>query len=162
MTNEVMTIIKALLSVMIAILCLCLSRYRLEENKKYTDKYEGNTQLLLFRLILTRLLKGLSIIMLVGIITKKLDVFLAFYIIAPAILALNFIFFNTGRMKGIMTFIKGFYYLGLTVISMIQFCLKNQEVSELALGFTLSLAIFESIIALFEGYLQIHEAKEEY
>lgn len=161
MTNEIFEIVKAFLSLAVAILCLALSKYRAKENEKYAIKYENNATFLLLRLLLTWLLKGMSILMLIGVIINRLDVFIAFYILTPTLIALNLIFFNTDWMKGVLTFVKGFYYLGLTVISLIQFLLKNQDVAELALGFTLSLAIFESITALSEGYSKICSAKNK-
>ena len=54
------------------------------------------------------------------------------------------------------TLIKGFYYLGLSIISLIQFLCESQNVAELALGFTLALAIFESIAAICEGIMGNH------
>lgn len=161
MDNAIVEIVKAFLSLAVSILCLVLSRYRAKENEKYATKYENNATLLLLRLLLTWLLKGISIIMLVGIITNRLDIFIAFYVLTPTLIALNLMFFNTDWMKGVLTFIKGFYYLGLTVISLVQFLLRNQNVAELALGFTLALAIFESITALSEGYLKMCSAKNK-
>lgn len=152
MTNEVFAIIKRLFAIIIAILCIVLSRYRAAENRKYADKYDGNTRLLLYRLLLTGLFKAISIIMLWGIITNKVDIFVAFYIFVPVLIALNLIFFNSEWMNGIMTFIKGIYYVGLIIISIIQFLLKNEDVGELALGFTIALAIFDCVNALSEGY----------
>jgi hypothetical protein len=161
MDNEIVEIVKVFLSLAVSILCLVLSRYRAKENEKYATKYKNNATLLLLRLLLTWLLKGISIIMLVGVITNRLDIFIAFYILTPTLIALNLMFFNTDWMKGVLTFTKGVYYLGLTVILLLQFLLKNQDVAELALGFTLALAIFESITALSEGYLKMYSAKNK-
>lgn len=160
MTNEVIMVIKEVFSFGIAIICLVLSKHRSKENETYATKYYGNSKQLVARLILTKLLQCISIVILIGIITNSFDAFIAFYILIPIMIALNLIFFrNTDWMMGAMTFIKGFYYLGLTIISMVQFLLKIQDVSELALGFTLSLAIFEGITALSDGYLKMQRSK---
>lgn len=45
----------------------------------------------------------------------------------------------------------------LSIISLIQFLCENQNVAELALGFTLALAIFESIAAISEGIMKLQK-----
>lgn len=97
--------------------------------------------------------------MLICIVTKVLSVFIALYILTPLFIALHMILFNTDYLKGVMTFTKGIYYVGLTIISVIQVFFTTVNVAELALGFTLSLAIFESVSALYDGYKTIQEAK---
>ena len=67
--------------------------------------------------------------------------------------------FNSDYLKGVMTFTKGIYYVGLTIISIIQVFLTTANVAELALGFTLSLAIFESVTALDDGYKNMKKSK---
>ena len=101
----------------------------------------------------------ISIAMLICVVTKVLSVFIALYILTPLFIALHMIFFNTDYLKGVMTFTKGIYYVGLTIISVIQVFFTTVNVAELALGFTLSLAIFESVSALYDGYKTIQEAK---
>lgn len=159
MNNEIVLLLKTLLSLGIAFLCIYLSKYRYQENKKYASKYENNTKMLVFRLIVTWLFKWGSIAMLIGIITKILSVFIALYILIPLLIALHMIFFNTDYLKGVMTFTKGIYYVGLTIISVIQVFFTTANVAELALGFTVSLAIFDSVTSLYDGYKNIQEAK---
>lgn len=48
-------------------------------------------------------------------------------------------------------------YQCLSIISLIQFLCENQNVAELALGFTLALAIFESIAAISEGIMKLQK-----
>lgn len=159
MSSEIIQTLEALLSLGIAFLCVCLSKYRYQENKKYAVKYENNTKMLIFRLIITEMFKWGSIAMLIGIIIKALSVFLTLYIFIPLLIALHIIFFNSNYLKGVMTFTKGIYYVGLTIISIIQIFLTTANVAELALGFTLSLAIFESVTALDDGYKNMKKPK---
>lgn len=136
MTNEIIETVKSCLTLLIAILCLIFSKSRFKENKRYAVKYENSSILLILRLILTYLLKIISIIILIGICTNKLDVFIAFYVFTPMLICLQLIFFYTNDTKAMFTLVKGFYYLGLSIISLIQFLCENQNVAELALGFT--------------------------
>ena len=63
---------------------------------------------------------------------------------------------------GLFTIVKGCFYLLLTVISTAEYVLvENADLAKLALGFTLSLAVFEAITALIEGIKRIKEAVEE-
>ena len=155
MNNEIVLLLEALLSLGIAIFFVYLSKYRYCENKKYASKYENNKKMLIFRLIVTEILKWGRIC----VVTKVLSVFIALYILTPLFIALHMIFFNTDYLKGVMTFTKGIYYVGLTIISVIQVFFTTVNVAELALGFTLSLAIFESVSSLYDGYKTIQEAK---
>lgn len=159
MNNEFVLLLESLLSLGIVFFYLHLSKYRYRENKRYASKYENNKEMLIFRLKVTVVLKWGSIAMLICLITEVLSVFIALYILTPLFIALNKILFNTDYLKGVMTFTKGIYYVGLTIISVIQVFFTTVNVAELALGFTLSLAIFESVSALYDGYKTIHEAK---
>lgn len=160
MTDEIFDIIKAIMSLVVAILCLYLSKYRTEQNNIYADKYANNKSLLILRLSITYLLKGLTIVFLIGLLMKWIDSFVAFYIFVPILISLNLILYgNTEWMEGFVTFIKGIYNIGLVSISLIQFLLFNTDVEILALGFTISLAIFEGVDALFEGYSKMQETK---
>ena len=57
MNNEIVSLLESLLSLGIAFFCLCLSKYRYRENKKYASKYENNKKMLIFRLIRNRNIK---------------------------------------------------------------------------------------------------------
>lgn len=116
MNNEIVLLLEALLSLGIAIFFVYLSKYRYCENKRYASKYENNKKMLIFRLIVTEILKWGSIAMLICVVTKVLSVFIALYILTPLFIALHMIFFNTDYLKGVMTFTKGIYYVGLTII----------------------------------------------
>lgn len=154
-------IVKAVLSSAVAIVCLYLSRYRMKRNEEYAEKYASKVSWLLLRLLITWSLKGVSIVMILGMVTKFLDIFIVFYILTPMLIALNLILFDsTDWMWGFMTFVKGFYYLGLIIISTVQFLLGSEEVTVLALGFTLSLAIFEATTALADGCSKMQRAKQ--
>jgi hypothetical protein len=148
------------MSLIMALVCLYLSKYRAEQNKIYADKHVNNTNLIILRLFITNLLKGLTIVLLLGTWGKWINPFISFYILVPALIALNLILYGqTVWLKGFVTFVKGIYYVGLVIISLIQFLLYNTDVEILTLGFTMSLAMFECVGALFEGYSKMQEAK---
>ena len=108
MTNEIIETVKSCLTLLIAILCLIFSKSRFKENKRYAVKYENSSILLILRLILTYLLKIISIIILIGICTNKLDVFIAFYVFTPMLICLQLIFFYTNDTKAMFaTVYKG-------------------------------------------------------
>ena len=79
MNNEIVLLLEALLSLGIAIFFVYLSKYRYCENKRYASKYENNKKMLIFRLIVTEILKWGSIAMLICVVTKVLSVFIALY-----------------------------------------------------------------------------------
>lgn len=160
MDNSFLEIMKALLSIVVALLCLILSKFRMQENRRFAIKYKDDTIMLRLRLLLTWTLKGLSVVILVGLSTNKLNVFCALYILTPILISLNLISYDSEWLKGFYIFIKGFYYMGATIISTIQYSFKGQEFGELVLGFSLSLAIFESITALSEGYKKMSNAQK--
>ena len=95
MNNEIVLLLEGLLSLGIAIFFVYLSKYRYCENKRYASKYENNKKMLIFRLIVTEILKWGSIAMLICVVTKVLSVFIALYILTPLFIALHMIFFNT-------------------------------------------------------------------
>lgn len=129
-------------------------------NIEYSEKYSGNASRLVLRLLITWSLKAMSLVMILGTAMHFLDPFIAFYILTPVLIALNLILFDrTNWIWGFTTFVKGFYYFGLIIISSIQLLLEIEEASVLALGFTLSLAIFECLTALSDGYRKMHDIK---
>ena len=156
MNDEIILILETLLA--LGITGLCLSKYRYCENIKYAIKYENNTKMLLFRLIVTETIKWGNVLMLIGLITKTFPIFIALYIFTPLFIAIHIMLFNTNYLKGVMTFTKGIYYVGLTIISAIQILFDSADITKLALGFTLSLAIFESVTALYDGWKNIQES----
>jgi hypothetical protein len=80
MSSEIIQTLEALLSLGISFVCVCLSKYRYQENEKYAVKYENNAKMLIIRWIITEIFKWGSIVMLIGIIIKELSIFLALYI----------------------------------------------------------------------------------
>lgn len=110
-------------------------------------------------MIVTETIKWGNVLMLIGLITKTFPIFIALYIFTPLFIAIHIMLFNTNYLKGVMTFTKGIYYVGLTIISAIQILFDSADITKLALGFTLSLAIFESVTALYDGWKNIQESK---
>lgn len=98
-----------------------------------------------------------------GIPAKEVDVFILFYLFAPFLFSLWVFSFGINNIAlGLFTIVKGCFYLLLTVISTAEYVLvENADLAKLALGFTLSLAVFEAITALIEGIKRIKEAVEE-
>ncbi|WP_448861293.1 hypothetical protein [Clostridium sp.] len=155
MDKDIVELIKSLLTLGMAMIALFLSTYRSHENEKYAEEYKDSSKMLLFRWLLTYLIKGLSVGMLIGIFVNKIDIFVAFYVMTPLLIALNLIFFQSEKMNGILTFLKGGYYLGVIAVSAIQFFLKSDGMAETAIGLTMALAIFESVSAISDGYKKI-------
>lgn len=81
MNREIVLLLETLLSLGIAFFCVYLSKYRYRENKRYASKYENNKKMLIFRLIVTDILKWGSIAMLICIVNKVLSIFIALYIL---------------------------------------------------------------------------------
>gem|GEM_PF-1288756 len=162
MFDVITEIVKFVVPLIVATICFLLSNYRFKNNTGYAVKFNDDSGKLIFRLIITEFLKWSGIILILGLIMNFIDGFIAFYIFTPIMIALNLILFDsTDWMWGFMTFVKGCYYFGLIIISAIQFFLGSKEVATLALGFTLSLAIFESITALSEGYRKMKKAEQD-
>lgn len=156
MTDEVVVGVKMLFSLFVTFILLWLSKKRVKENEKYAERNSDNSKKIITRLLLTSCFKWGSIALVWLMSCNKVDGFIAFYVFTPIFIISNSIFFrNIDYMMGIITFIKGFYYLGLTIISIVQFLLKIQDTAEIALGFTLALAIFEGATALTDGYFKI-------
>ena len=70
MSSEIIQTLEALLSLGISFFCVCLSKYRYQENEKYAVKYENNAKMLIIRWIITEIFKWGSIVMLIGIIIR--------------------------------------------------------------------------------------------
>jgi len=149
--KEIADFVKSILVLSIVIVSYILSLYRLRKNTEYANKYGDNTFKLLTRLMLTWLIKGLCLLMLFGIIKNKIDIFIVFYVMMPSWIALNLLLFRSQWMSGLFIVLKGVYYLGVIVVSAIQFFLKSDSMTETAIGFTMALAIFESVTALSDG-----------
>lgn len=161
MASEIIKLLESILSIVITIFCIYLSRYRCEENKKYAEKYANNTVMLLVGLFVDNILKWASYLIVFALVLGKLSVFIGFYIFVPTLIGLHIIFYNDEYIKGLMTMIKGLYYIGVIIVSIIQVFFVAEKISELAIGFTLSLAIFESLTALSEGYKNVCKSKRK-
>ena len=162
MTNEVTALVCAFFGFIVAIISLCLSKSRFRENEKLAKKYEKNYFMLCARLVITTVLKVMSVILLICILTDLIDTFIIFYIFTPLLIIMNVIFFGESHtINAIMTLTKGGYYIGLAIVSGVQFVIGNPNIAELALGFTLALSIFEGIPSLYDGYIQLHHAKRD-
>ena len=161
MANEISALISALLGFVVAIISLRLSKLRFQENKKLAKKYENNRFVLCARLVITQVLRFMSVVLLICSLTDLIDTFIIFYIFTPVLIIMNVIFFGESHtIKAVMTFTKGGYYIGLAIVSGIQFVMGTPDVAELAVGFTLALSIFEGIPSLYDGYIQLIIQKE--
>ena len=151
------------IEVIMALFCLVLSKYRYEKNKEYAEKYFDDPTVLIVRLIITSVLKWGSVGVLLLTFLNKIPLFFAFYIVPPIILSLNLILFDYSEwMWGLFTAIKGAYYAGIAIISFCQYYLTSDaDIIKSALGFTLSLGIFESITAISNGFTGMREARRK-
>ncbi len=76
-----------------------------------------------------------------------------FYFLVPLVISVFFLLngINESALKRFALF-KGFFYFLLVVISMVHYVYEeNTDLGRLALGFTLSIAVFESVIGFIEG-----------
>lgn len=161
MTNETAALVSAFFGFVVAVISLSLSRLRFRENMKLAEKYENSRFMLWVRLFITIVLKAMSIVLLISSLTGLIDAFIIFYIFTPLLIIMNVIFFGESHsIKAIMTLTKGGYYIGLAIVSGIQFVIGNPDIAELALGFTVALSIFEGIPSLHDGYIQLYHTKE--
>lgn len=161
MASEISGLISASFGFVVAVISLCLSNLRFQENKKLAKKYENNRFMLHARLVVTEVLKVMSVVLLICSLTDLIDTFIVFYIFTPLLIIMNVIFFGEAHtIKAVMTLTKGGYYIGLAIVSGIQFVMGIPNVAELALGFTLALSIFEGIPSLYDGIIQLIIQKE--
>lgn len=139
-----------------------LSRYRYKQNQKYAKEYANDRRKILNRLIITNAVKALSTAAIFGIMINKLDIFLVLYVVTPCIIAITYLFFyKEDWIQGFLTFVKGAYYLGLAIVSVIQYFLKTVDIATLALGFTTSLAVFECTSAMTDGYYKMRKTRNK-
>lgn len=79
-------------------------------------------------------------------------VFAQIYIAIPlAISGLYILRYRDKKIINAYLCLKGLYYLSLAIYSIWQYYSESQRLSELAIGFTIALAIFESVTALRES-----------
>ena len=157
-TNEI--IIKSF-EVLIAFICVVLQQYRMQRNANYAKDYEDNTGKLWSRIFITKAMQCLTLLLLWVMNHNYLDSFISVNILTPGMIILNLYLFGiTDWMRGLFILSKGVYYCGLTVVSAVQYFLKSEDAAVLALGFTMSLAIFEAITAISDGYIKMRDARE--
>ena len=89
--------------------------------------------------------------------TETIDVFVLFYLFTPLIFSIIvFSFGITEVTLGIFTIAKGIFYIGLALISTAEYIyVEDADLAKLALGFTLSLAVFEAITSIIDGIKRI-------
>ena len=155
-------IIQSALQLIVALVSLVLQKYRYEKNKEYSEKYFNNVKVIVLRKIITEGLRWGSYCALILPLTNIIDPFYTLYIMTPIILALNLVLFDsTEWLWGLFTMVKGIYYAGIAFISICQYYIQaDAGLMKCALGFTLSLGIFEAITAIASGLKSMREAKE--
>lgn len=136
--------------VVIAALLICLAW------KKYHVKYlRENETVSVKREYVAMVYAAVIIIVVIGII-KLLGWFAGIYIAIPLSVAVMYLLRKKEEaIQGFCLLLKGGYYLILSVYSTIQYYSKSEKLAELAVGFTISLAIFESATALSDGIIKI-------
>lgn len=87
----------------------------------------------------------------------EVDVFFLFYLFVPFLFSLwLFSFGITESTLGCFSIAKGVFYIILSFISTVEYIfVEDANLAKLALGFTLSLAVFESIAAIIDGVKKI-------
>ena len=96
------------------------------------------------------------------IVNSKL-IFVLFYLLAPSVFSIALFLDGINDFKlGVFLIAKGFFYACFAFISLMQIIFVEQaNYGKLALGFTLSLALFETITAVFDGSKWIREGAPE-
>ena len=141
-------IIGCIVSLLVLLMYLVFKKYRykvmMKELKKNTTGKSGNG-------IAISVYAGLAVIVLVGGMNCW-NSFLEVYIAIPiAISGLYILCYRDKNIVNFYFFLKGLYYLSLAIYSIWQYYSESQRLSELAIGFTIALAIFESVTALIES-----------
>lgn len=90
------------------------------------------------------------------IIVEKWGWFSGIYIGIPVSVVVMYLLRKRDEaIEAFYLILKGIYYLILFIYSIIQYYSKSEKLAELAIGFTISLAIFESATALSDGIEKI-------
>lgn len=128
--------------------------------KIYHLKYlTDNKKISLKREYVATIYAALVIIILIVII-KFLGGFAGIYIVIPlSVVGMYLLRKNEGTIQGFCLCLKGIYYLILSIYSIVQYYSKSEKLAELAIGFTISLAIFESVTALSDGIEKIENKR---
>ena len=89
--------------------------------------------------------------------TDNTVLFVLFYLITPIVLSITMVLLGAGDLIfGLYTVIKGAFYLCLATISTLQLIyVEDTDLGKLALGMTLSIAVYEANTALFDGLKRI-------
>ena len=104
MASEISGLISASFGFVVAVISLCLSNLRFQENKKLAKKYENSRFMLHARLVVTEVLKVMSVVLLICSLTDLIDTFIVFYIFTPVLIIMNVIFFGGAhKIKAVMT-----------------------------------------------------------
>ena len=78
MASEISTLVSASFGFVVAVISLCLSKLRFQENKKLAKKYENSRFMLRARLVVTEVLKVMSVVLLICSLTDLIDTFIIF------------------------------------------------------------------------------------
>ena len=86
-------------------------------------------------------------------VSSPFNIFISLYIVIAILILSIMVFHGTSDAAlGLLTIIKGFYYVCLAVISLLQYIyLENADIGTLALGLTLTIAEFEAVIGFVDG-----------
>lgn len=149
---EFMDIVRLVLAIGTLFVASVLIMFRRKHNLAYANENATKTRRLTWRLSLTYLLKIISVFIPFALLFNLMDLFSTVYILFPALIALHIIIYrHCDGLKGFMTFIKGIYYWGLAIMTILQYWHGSNNAEILILGFTLAIAVFESITAISDG-----------
>lgn len=92
----------------------------------------------------------------VCIVIEVLGNFPTIYIVLPICVGLLYLLRQYDESYiGFYYLLKGIYYFLLAIYSIWQYYSQTENLTELAIGFTIALAIFESITAIWDGIIKI-------
>ena len=120
------------------------------ENNKYIDPMKEWFDMLFAAVAVVILVAGIEL----------WGWFAEIYIAIPIIISMLYLLRRKDEsFWGFYIILKGTYYFILAVYSVIQYYAKSLNLDELAIGFTISLSIFESITAFSDGYQKIKQKR---
>ena len=129
--------------------------------KKYHTKYLAkHSDVSIKTEIISMIYAAVTAIMLIFVIVKW-GWFSGIYIALPiAVVGMYLLRKKDVTIEAFYLILKGVYYLTLFIYSIIQYYSESDKLAESAIGFTISLAIFESATALSDGVNKINEEKK--
>ena len=149
---KIESLFKEIIILVVCIIYLLWKKYHIwyVENNKYIDPMKEWFNMLFASVAVVILVAGIEL----------WGWFAEIYIAIPIIISMLYLLRRKDEsFWGFYIILKGTYYFILAIYSAIQYYTKSANLAESAIGFTISLSIFESITAFSDGYQKIRQKK---